>query len=142
MKTVIGLAAALALTFSAGPATAGDMFRALSPLPAGERARLTLLDDEQLAAVEGENLENLLALVQLLISTATDHAAMLASQILFLIQVQLKTKPTATVQRNVMEVIQSAMAAQPPGSGAVQLNVVEVTQRQGNTVSSTRQSMW
>jgi hypothetical protein len=142
MKTIIGLAAALALMLLAVPATAADMFQALSPLSAGERARLTPLDDDQLAAVEGENLENLLALVQLLISTATDHGAMLTSQILFLIQVQLNTKPTATVQRNAMEVIQSAMAAQPPGSRAVQLNVVEVMQRQGNTVSSTRQSMW
>jgi hypothetical protein len=142
MKTIIGLIAALALTLSAVPATAGDMFRALSTIPAGERARLTPLDDNQLAAVEGENLENLLALVQLLISTATDHATMLTSQILFLIQAQLNTEPTAGVQRNVVEVIQRAMAAQPPGSGAVQRNVVEVTQRQGNTVSFIRQSMW
>ena len=120
MKTIIGLATALTLILSAVPATAGDMFRALSTIPAGERARLTPLDDNQLAAVEGENLENLLALVQLLISTATDHAAVLTSQILFLIQVQLNSEPTAAGQRN----------------------AVEVTQRLGNTVSSTRQGMW
>jgi hypothetical protein len=140
MKTIIGLAAALALMLSAVPATAGDMFRALSTIPAGERARLTPLDDNQLAAVEGENLENLLGLVQLLISTGTDHAAMLTSQILFLIQVQLNTEPTAAVQRNVVEVMQSQLNSEP--SAAVQRNVVEVTQRLGNTVSSTRQGMW
>jgi hypothetical protein len=120
MKTVIGLAAALALTLSAVSARAGDMFQALSTIPAGEQARLTPLDDDQLAAVAGENLEDLLALVQLLISTATNHDAVLTSQILFLIQVQLNTEPTAAAQRNVVEVIQ----------------------RQGNTVSLTRQSMW
>ena len=140
MKTVIGLAVALALALSAVPAAAGDMFQALSRIPAGERARLIPLDDDQLAAVEGENLENLLALVQLLISTATDHDAMLASQILFLIQVQLNTDPTAAVQRNVMEVTQRQLNTDP--TAAVQRNVAEVTQRQGNSVSSTRQSMW
>jgi hypothetical protein len=53
MKTVIGVAVALALVLSVIPATAGDTFRALSSMPAGEQELLTPLSDEQLAAVEG-----------------------------------------------------------------------------------------
>ncbi len=140
MKTVIGLAAALALALSAVPVTAGDMFKALSTIPAGERVRLTPLDDDQLAAVEGENLESLLTQVRLLIGTATDQATMLISQILFLIQVQANTQPTATDQRNVVEVIQRLLNTEP--TAAVQLNIAEVMQRQGNTVSLIRQSTW
>lgn len=54
MKTIIGLAAALALTLSAIPATAGDRIWALSTIPAAERARLTPMSDDQLGAVQGK----------------------------------------------------------------------------------------
>jgi hypothetical protein len=54
MKTIIGFAAVLSLTLSAIPATAGDRIWALSPLPAGEQARLTPLSDDQLGAVQGK----------------------------------------------------------------------------------------
>jgi hypothetical protein len=56
MKTVIGVGMAFALMLSIVPAMAGetDRFQAFSTMAAGERARLTALTDEQLAAIEGE----------------------------------------------------------------------------------------
>jgi hypothetical protein len=49
MKRLIGAVMAVALLVSVAPVVAGDSFQALSRLPAG----LTPLDDAQLAAVEG-----------------------------------------------------------------------------------------
>ena len=57
MKTVISVAVALALVLSVVPAIAGDTFRALSTMPAGEQEILTPLSDEQLATIEGEGAE-------------------------------------------------------------------------------------
>jgi hypothetical protein len=58
MKTVIGVAIALALALSVVPAIAEeDTFQALSNMPAGEQELLTALSDEQLAAIEGEGAE-------------------------------------------------------------------------------------
>ena len=55
MKTVIGVAIALALALSVVPAIAEeDTFQALSTMPAGEQGLLTPLSDEQLATIEGE----------------------------------------------------------------------------------------
>jgi hypothetical protein len=53
MKGMIGVALAFALALCAAPAMAGDTFQAFRTLPAAERARLTPLADDQLAAVEG-----------------------------------------------------------------------------------------
>jgi len=49
MKRLIGAVMAVALLVSVAPVLAGDSFQALSRLPAG----LSQLDDAQLAAVEG-----------------------------------------------------------------------------------------
>jgi hypothetical protein len=49
MKRLIGAVMAVALLVSVAPVVAGDSFHALGRLPAG----LTPLDDAQLAAVEG-----------------------------------------------------------------------------------------
>jgi hypothetical protein len=58
MKTVIGVAIALALALSVVPAIAEEnAFQAFSNMPAGEQGLLTPLSDEQLAAVEGEGVE-------------------------------------------------------------------------------------
>jgi hypothetical protein len=58
MKTVIGVAIALALALSVVPAIAEEnTFQAFSNMPAGEQGLLTPLSDEQLAAVEGEGVE-------------------------------------------------------------------------------------
>jgi hypothetical protein len=55
MKTVIGVAIALALALSVVPAIAEeDTFQAFSNMPAGEQGLLTALSDEQLAVIEGE----------------------------------------------------------------------------------------
>ena len=55
MKTVIGVAIALALALSVVPAIAEeDTFQAFSNMPAGEQGLLTPLSDEQLATIEGE----------------------------------------------------------------------------------------
>jgi hypothetical protein len=137
MKTVIGLAAALALTLSAVPATAGDMFQALSAIPAGERARLSPLTDDQLAAIEGENL---LVMIRLPPVITPENAATLISQILSYIQTELNIKLTPTVQTNVKEVIQVIQSHIGPTSNS-QSTVVEVTQQGGKTVSFTRQGM-
>jgi hypothetical protein len=134
MKTVIGLAAAVILALSAAPATAGDMFQALSTIPAGERAYLTPLTDDQLAAIEGENI---LVLIHLLLTITPENAATLTSQILSYIQNQLNIKLTPIVQRNVKEVIQLNIGPTPNA----QSNVVEVTQQSGNTGSFTRKGM-
>jgi hypothetical protein len=122
MKTVIGLAAALALALSAVPATAGDMFQALSLIPASEQAGLTPLTDDQLAAIEGENI---LVLIHLLLAITPENAATLISQILSSIQNQLNIESTPTDHRNVKEVIQLNIG---PTSNP-QRNVVAVTQR-------------
>ena len=60
MKTVISVAIALALMLSVVPAMAGDTpamagntFQAFTQMSADEQARLTPLDNDQLAAVEG-----------------------------------------------------------------------------------------
>jgi hypothetical protein len=122
MKTVISLAAVLALALYAVPATAGDMFQALSLIPASEQAGLTPLTDDQLAAVEGENI---LVLIHLLLAITPENAATLINQILSSIQNQLNIESTPTVHRNVKEVIQLNIG--PPSNA--QSNVVEVTQR-------------
>jgi hypothetical protein len=56
MKTVINVGIAFALMLSVAPAMAEETetFQAFSKMAAGERARLTALADEQLAAIEGE----------------------------------------------------------------------------------------
>ena len=54
MKTILGFAAAVALTWAAIPAAAGDGMWALSTIPAGERAGLTPLSDAQLGLVQGQ----------------------------------------------------------------------------------------
>ena len=54
MKTIIGFAVAVTLTWSAIPATAGDRMWALSTIPAVERAGLTPLSDDQLGLVQGQ----------------------------------------------------------------------------------------
>ena len=55
MKTVIGVAIALALALSVVPAIAEeDTFQAFSNMPAGEQGLLTPLSDGQLAVIEGE----------------------------------------------------------------------------------------
>jgi len=134
MKTVISLAAAVVLALSAVPATAGDMFQALSTIPAGERARLTALTDDQLAAIEGENIP---VLIRLPLVITAENAATPVSQILSYIQTQLNIDSYRTHLTNVKEVIQSNIG---PTSNP-QSNVVEVTQQGGKTVSFTRQGM-
>jgi hypothetical protein len=139
LKTVISLVAALALTLSAVPATAADMFQALSTIPASERVRLTPLMDDQLAAIEGENI---LVMIRLPLVITPENAATLISQILSYIQTQLNIKLTPidsyrTHLTNVKEVIQLNIG---PTSNP-QSNVVEVTQQGGKTVSFTRQGM-
>jgi hypothetical protein len=146
MKTVIGLVAALALMLSAGPATAADMFQALSTIPASERVRLTPLTDDQLAAIEGENI---LVMIRLPLAITPENAATLISQILSYIQNQLHIKLTPTIQTNVKEVIQMNIGTNV--KKVIQLNVgptsnpqssvAEVTQQGGKTVSFTRQGM-
>ncbi len=53
MKKLISVAMALVLTLAVVPAMAADTFQAFSQMPATDRALLTPLDDDQLAAVEG-----------------------------------------------------------------------------------------
>lgn len=134
MKTVISLAAAVALALSAVPATAGDMFQALSTIPAGERARLTPLTDDHLAAIEGENIP---VLIRLVLAITPENAATLTDQIPIYIQNQLNIESTPIVPRNVKEVIQRNIGPTPNA----QSNVVEVTQQSGNTGSFARQGM-
>jgi hypothetical protein len=122
MKTVIGLAAVLALALSAVPATAGDMFQALSLIPASEQAGLTPLTDAQLAAIEGENIPEL---IHLLLAITPENAATLISQIFSSIQNQLNIESTPTDRKNVKEVIQLNIGPTPNA----QSNVVAVTQR-------------
>jgi hypothetical protein len=122
MKTVISLAAVLALVLSPVTATAEDMFQALSLILASEQAGLTPLTDDQLAAIEGENI---LVLFHLLPAITPENAATLTSQILSSTQNQLNIGSTLTVHRNVKEVIQLNIG---PTRNA-QNNVVEVTQR-------------
>jgi hypothetical protein len=139
LKTVISLVAALALTLSAVPATAADMFQALSTIHASERVCITPLTDDQLAAIEGENI---LVMIRLPLVITPENAATLISQILSYIQTQLNIKLTPidsyrTHLTNVKEVIQLNIG---PTSNP-QSNVVEVTQQGGKTVSFTRQGM-
>jgi ABC-type phosphate/phosphonate transport system substrate-binding protein len=134
MKTVISLAAAVVLALSAVPATAADMFQALSTIPASERVRLTPLTDDQLAAIEGENI---LVMIRLPLVITPENAATLISQILSYIESQLNIKLPPFVGRNVKEVIQVNIG---PTSNP-QSNVVEVTQQGGKMVSFTRQGM-
>jgi hypothetical protein len=122
MKAVIGLAAALALALSAVPATAGDMFQALSLIPASEQAGLTPLTDDQLAAIEGGNI---LELIHLLLAITPENAATLINQILSSIQNQLNIESTTPVHRNVKEVSQLNIG---PTSNP-QSNVAMVTQQ-------------
>jgi hypothetical protein len=152
MKTVISLAAVLALVLSAVPATAGDIFQALSTIAAGERARLTPLTDDQLATIEGENI---LMLIRLLLASTPENAATLTSQIFIYIQNQLNIESTHAVPRNVKEVMQRNIGPTPNAQSNVvevmqrnigptpnaQSNVVEVTQQSGNMGSFTRQGM-
>jgi hypothetical protein len=134
MKAIISVAAALALALSCVPAIAGDTFRALSSMPAGEQKLLTPLSDEQLAAVEGENILELIHLLQV---STPENAATLISQILSYIQDQLHINLTPTTQTNVTEVIQLHSGV----TSNSQNSVVQVTQQGGKTVSFTRQGM-
>jgi hypothetical protein len=147
MKTVISLAAAVVLALSAVPATAGDMFQALSTIPASERVRLTPLTDDQLAAIEGENI---LVMIRLPRVISPENAATLISQILSYIQTQLHITLTPTVLTNVKEVIQlnikelnikEVIQLNIGPTSNPQSNVVEVTQQGGRTVIFTRQGM-
>jgi hypothetical protein len=142
MKTVISLAAAVVLALSAVPATAGDMFQALSTIPASERVRLTPLTDDQLAAIEGENI---LVMIRLPRVISPENAATLISQILSYIQTQLHITLTPTVLTNVKEVIQlnikEVIQSNIGPTSNPQSNVVEVTQQGGRTVIFTRQGM-
>jgi aminoglycoside phosphotransferase len=122
MKTIIGLAAALALALSVVPATAGDMFQALSVIPASEQAGLTPLTDDQLAAVEGGNI---LELIHLLLAITPENAATLISQILRSLHNQLTIASTPTDRRNMKEVIQLNIGPTPNA----QRNDVAVRQR-------------
>jgi hypothetical protein len=61
MTRLIGTVMAVALLVSVAPAVAGDSFQALSRLPAG----LTPLDDAQLAAVEGGQVDVCIVCVNL-----------------------------------------------------------------------------
>lgn len=114
MKGMIGIALAFALALYAVPAMAGDTFQAFRRLPAGERARLTPLADDQLAATEGEHV----ATVTLLLAALRENIAKLSGQIVYYTQIKVNTGLTS----------------------ATQSNVVEVTQRQGSTTSVTTQS--
>jgi hypothetical protein len=53
MKRLIGAALVLTLILPVAPVLAGDTFHALSRLPATAQASLTLMDEAQLAAIEG-----------------------------------------------------------------------------------------
>jgi hypothetical protein len=142
LKTVISLVAALALTLSAVPATAADMFQALSTIHASERVCLTPLTDDQLAAIEGENI---LVMIRLPRVISPENAATLISQILSYIQTQLHITLTPTVLTNVKEVIQlnikEVIQSNIGPTSNPQSNVVEVTQQGGRTVIFTRQGM-
>jgi hypothetical protein len=130
MKTVISLAAAVVLALSAVPATAGDMFQALSTIPASERVRLTPLTDDQLAAIEGENI---LVMIRLPRVISPENAATLISQILSYIQTQLHITLTPTVLTNVKEVIQLNIKE------VIQLNIGPTSNPQSNVVEVTQQ---
>jgi hypothetical protein len=64
MKIAIGLALALALALLTAPAMAEDNFHALSSLPAPEQPNLTPLPDDQLASIEGMQVEVCIVCVQ------------------------------------------------------------------------------
>lgn len=64
MKIAIGLALALALALSSAPAIAGDSFHALSSLPAPDQANLTPLPDDQLASIEGQQVDVCVVCIQ------------------------------------------------------------------------------
>jgi len=53
MKRLIGAALMLTLVLPIAPVLAGDTFHALSRLPATAQASLTPMDEAQLAAIEG-----------------------------------------------------------------------------------------
>jgi hypothetical protein len=53
MKIIMGIVLALSLTLSVVPAIADDKFQAFSKIPAGDRALLIPLGDDQLASIEG-----------------------------------------------------------------------------------------
>jgi hypothetical protein len=122
MKRVIGLALAFAFTLSTAPAIAEDAFHAFSTMPAAARASLAPLDDNQLAAIEGENI---VEPIHLLLAITPENAATLISQIFSSIQNQLNIESTPTDPRNVKEVIQLNIGPTPNA----QSNVVAVTQR-------------
>jgi hypothetical protein len=65
MKRLIGAVMAVALLVSVAPVLAGDSFQALSRLPAG----LTPLDDAQLAAVEGGQVDVCVVCVNIAVVT-------------------------------------------------------------------------
>jgi hypothetical protein len=56
MKIIIGVVLAFCLTLCGVPAIADDTFQALSKMPTTDRALLTPLSDDQLAAIEGASL--------------------------------------------------------------------------------------
>jgi hypothetical protein len=69
MKTAIGIVVAFALALSVVPAVAGDTFHALRALPTPEQATLTPLPDDQLAAIEGKQVD--LCVACFAVNTAT-----------------------------------------------------------------------
>jgi hypothetical protein len=122
MKGMIGLALAFTLTLSTVPAIAEDNFHAFSTMPTAARASLTPLDDNQLAAIEGKNI---VELIHLLLAITPENAATRISQIFSSIQNQLNIESTPTDRRNVKEVIQLNIGPTPNA----QRNDVVVTQR-------------
>jgi hypothetical protein len=57
MKRLIGAALVLALILPVAPVLAGNTFHALSRLPATAQASLTPMDEAQLAAIEGGQID-------------------------------------------------------------------------------------
>jgi hypothetical protein len=144
MKGVIGIALAFALALCAVPAMAGDTFQAFRTLPAAERAHLTPLADDQLAATEGAHVVDLISLIltalkhNIPIPIPKENISILANQILAYIETQLNTEPTSSTQYSIVYYTQTQVNTDP--TSTIQSNVVEVTQRQGNTTSVTTQS--
>jgi hypothetical protein len=126
MKTVISLAAAVVLALSAVPATAGDMFQALSTIPAGEQARLTALTDEQLAAIEGEQFSFLRSLLNLVRDAIGSTPAVPRTVEEAMSQ---NIGPTPNAPRNAIEAIPQTIGPTPNAPR----NAREMTQQSRNT---------
>jgi hypothetical protein len=142
MKGMIGVALAFALALCAAPAMAGDTFQAFRTLPAAERARLTPLADDQLAAAEGAHGVDLISLILTAlkhnIPTPKENISLLTKEILASIATLLNTEPTSSTQYSIVYYTQTQVNTDP--TSTTQSNVVEITQRQGSTASVTTQS--